>query len=109
MSEVISFRLNKNNLREAKALLVIQECRAKGYSLRQIITDALIKHDEAWSDPPTPNIDELNNKFNQLLEQLSNGDPRRITQPNTSIGQSELADQFIASIKKTAKQGIKIR
>jgi len=45
MSEVISFRLDKENLREAKALMILHEWRKNGYSLRQTITEALVSLD----------------------------------------------------------------
>ena len=46
MSKVISFRLNKNNPREAIAWHVLQARIAKGYSIRHIMTEALIKLDQ---------------------------------------------------------------
>lgn len=49
MSEVISFRLDPDNLREGEALRIIDEWREKGYPLRFILVEALI----ALSKPPT--------------------------------------------------------
>jgi hypothetical protein len=43
MSEVISFRLNKSNLREAQALEILKAWCSRGYSLRYVITEALLK------------------------------------------------------------------
>ena len=49
MSEVISFRLNKDNLRESKALLILQEWKAKGYSILQTLTEALLKLEQNYA------------------------------------------------------------
>jgi hypothetical protein len=40
MSEVISFRLDPDNAREALAITVLQTLQGKGYSLRYIMTEA---------------------------------------------------------------------
>jgi len=111
MSEVISFRLNKGNLREAKALLVLQEWRAQGYSIRRIITDALLKLDATQTEPHTNRLDELNDTLNQvnlLLKQLSYGDSAQSSNTDGRPENSRLADHFVASIKKSAKRGTKI-
>lgn len=77
MSEVISFRQNKDNPREAKALEILKARSAVGYKIRHIITDALLKLDDHRKSPSTiVALDELNDtliQVNQLLEQLENG------------------------------------
>ena len=42
MSEVISFRLNPENPREAQALEILRAKKSEGFSSRQVLTDALI-------------------------------------------------------------------
>jgi hypothetical protein len=42
MSEVISFRLDRNNPREAQALGVLKKGQEAGYSLRHVLTEALL-------------------------------------------------------------------
>ena len=108
MSEVISFRLDKNNLREAKALLILQEWRTKGYSIRRILTDALLKLDESHFGAPSLQIIELNDKFDQLLNQLTIGHPTQIINHQDKAQNPELADHFIASIRKAARTGMKL-
>lgn len=112
MSEVISFRLNKDNLREAQALLILQDWRAKGYNFRQTITEALIKLEAAQEEQPTIQFNDLNDalyRVNQLLEKLGNRDSSQNMKTDRYRGNSRLSDQFIVSIKKSAKNGMKIR
>ena len=46
MSEVISFRLNKNNPREARALMDIKSWQEEGHNIRYIVTEAFLRmHD----------------------------------------------------------------
>ena len=85
------------------SILVLQEWGTKGYSIRQIITDALIKLDEAQEEPPITQLDELYdtlNQVNHLLEQLGNGDSTHIIKSDRPAENSGLADHFIESIKK---------
>ena len=42
MSEVISFRLDPDNPREAQALKILRTKQAEGFSSRRVLTDALI-------------------------------------------------------------------
>ena len=51
MSDVISFRLNKENQREAKALEVLNAWIEKGFSTRHILTTALLELDHPGSEP----------------------------------------------------------
>ena len=46
MSDVISFRLDKDNPREEKARQVLKYWYEEGYSLRHIMTEALLRLDE---------------------------------------------------------------
>ena len=46
MSEVISFRLNPENSREAKALDTLKMWREEGYTLRHKITEAILRLDQ---------------------------------------------------------------
>jgi hypothetical protein len=42
MSQVISFRLDQNNPREAWALSVLSGMQEQGYQVRHILTEALV-------------------------------------------------------------------
>jgi hypothetical protein len=50
MSKVYSFRLDSENPREALAMDVINTWVSQGYSLRQILTDALINYQDKGND-----------------------------------------------------------
>ena len=111
MSEVISFRLNKDNLREAKALLVLQERKTKGLSIRHTITEALLELDQAEKGLDSTAIEglkEVLSQANHLLSQIESSNPYPITKDQVYAGNSILSESFIASVKKSAKTGIHI-
>jgi hypothetical protein len=111
MSEVISFRLNKNNLREAKALFIIQERRAKGYNLRQIITDALLMLDENNPEPSGTQLSEFQNtliQVNQLLSRIDRTGPDQAFLTDVPPDTPTLSDHFISAVKKNVKMGMKL-
>jgi DNA-directed RNA polymerase beta subunit len=112
MSEVISFRLNRDNLREAQALEILETWCLKGYGLRYVITEALLKLNDPGPDSvhdnPIPELSAVLNQVNQLLEQIGNGRYPLYPRQDENIPQSGLAESFVLSIKKAAKPGIKI-
>jgi hypothetical protein len=111
MSEVISFRLNQDNPREAQALEVLRTLCSDGYSIRQIITDALLKLYASKSKPMTIVLDELNETLSQvnlLLDQIGNGGHSKFTKRDNNQTCSGLTDTFIASVRKTARSGLKL-
>lgn len=95
MSEVISFRLNKDDLREANALLVLQEWRTRGYSIRQTIAEALnkldqngVEPDSTAVEPDSTALDELNEtlcQVNNLLRQIELGNSLPVGKIETTI------------------------
>jgi hypothetical protein len=112
MSEVISFRLNKDNLREAQALEILEAWCSKGYSLRYVITEALLKLNdpgpESMEDNNIPDLNAVLNQVNKLLEQIGNGGYPVFPRQDENTLHSSLAESFVLSIKKAAKPGIKI-
>ena len=111
MSEVISFRLNHDNLREAKTLLILQDWIAKGYSLRQIITDALLKLDKNEHDPESIMIGDLTealSKVNFWLMQIEGSEPPSVNYRRDGQQNDDLPDSFIASVKSSAKLGLEL-
>lgn len=112
MSKVISFRLSKENPREARALEVIKNCQKKGHGLCHIITEALLKLDEP---DPVPvydlRLEEINQTLNQVRNLLELAETRGAPlhgERDTNMCQSGLTDDFIASVKKAAKRGMKL-
>jgi len=110
MSEVISFRLNRENPREALALEVLKNRFRKGFSVRYVLTEALLKLDE--SEDASKNISyndlkEALHQVNQLLEQIGGGHNSTKARKDEPSTNSKLTANFINSIKKAAKPGVK--
>lgn len=112
MSGVISFRLNKDNLREAQALEILKAWCLKGYSVRFIITEALLKLDvpgsESTEDNKIPELNAILNQVNKLIEQIGNGGYPLFPKQDENTLQSGLADSLVLSIKKSVKPGLKM-
>ena len=109
MSEVISFRLNPDNPREAQALEILRTKQAEGFSSRRILTDALIGMVvEKGQDSLFP-IEEFNialEHVSGLLEQLNGGnhDHSQSTRPQVAA----LNDNFLNSVKIAARPGLNL-
>lgn len=110
MSEVISFRLDKTNPRETQALEILNVWIAKGYSIRFILTKALLELDH----DSNPTLSQSGRELNMLLDQIGHLlEIVRINEFSTSIKQSPdleqpiLREAFITSIKLGVKPGIK--
>jgi len=112
MSDVISFRLDKDNPREEKARQVLKAWFENGYSLRYIMTEALLRLDLSQRDQvDSVDLNEVNGKLdhiNQLLEWMGNTQPNSVTKNNTDAFQDKLPDTFLTSIKQSAKPGLKL-
>jgi len=64
MSKVISFRLNPDNQRDAKAIAILQDWLSRGFSTRHTITEALL-------NLPSPNSEAADNSvLNDLSQQI---------------------------------------
>jgi len=71
MSEVISFRLDKDNPREKRALEILKTWCGDGYSVRYILTEALVRLDDSKAALEDQN--ETLNQVSQLLRKLEDG------------------------------------
>ena len=111
MSEVISFRLNKDTPREAQALEVLNTWIRKGFSARYIITKALLELDHPGSDlemsQDNRDLDLVIDQFDQLFEIVKAIKANPITRQDLDPEQPILHESFLASIKLGAKPGIK--
>jgi|WetSurMetagenome_2_1015567.scaffolds.fasta_scaffold819757_1 hypothetical protein len=106
MSEVFSFRLDEKNPREAQAMGVIKALAEKGYSLRQIIIEALLLlgDQEQHSPEKTDDITKTVERLFSLVERLEGRlEPRQ----KVIKEKSELNDSFLSSVKLAAKSGLK--
>lgn len=109
MSEVISFRLDPQNPREAKALKVIHSWRQEGFSTRQILVEALEKLELNSNLTCLEGFADMNEKLDKLINMLSFGFEGRETEyVDVADCESphELSGQFMTTIKMTAKSGI---
>ena len=107
MSEVISFRLNPDNPREAQALEILRAKQAEGFSSRRVLTDALIGMVSKKGQEMLFPIDEFNTALEQvsgLLEHLNgvNHDQSQSTRPKVVA----LNDNFLSSVKIAARPGL---
>ena len=112
MSKIVSFRLSKENPREAQAYEVLKARYDKGYSIRHTITEALLKLDEPGLDSVMgASLDDINKTLNQvreLLERIGNDDNSSQKSQNPGPYYSGLTDNFILSIRKVSKPGIRL-
>lgn len=109
MSEVISFRLDNTNPREAQALGVLNTCTDKGFSIRFILTTALIElehiNPELEMNMDNRELGLVLDQINQLLE-IVKANP--IAVQSTNMEQPILRESFLASIKQGVRPGIKL-
>ena len=108
MSEVISFRLDRENPREAQALAVLTKGQEAGYSLRHILTEALLALEAAAEDEQAVALalTEVAGRLEQILEhfQLTGSVP--IRPPDDQQEQAALAESFVLSVKRAARPGL---
>lgn len=111
MSEVISFRLDPRNPREAKALQVLEEMITKGYSVRFVISEALILSRCYESDSERVENDlDIQTTLRELTKMLANiqtGELSVKSSSSVSLKHENLGDSFINSIKLSSKPGLK--
>ena len=111
MSEVISFRLNKDKHREARAFKILRRWQEEGRNTRYIITEALLRLED--SDKDGLNVEmlaELNEKLDrvcQIFELIEYETISGVISLNQSILTTKLSDGFLTAIKETARSGIK--
>lgn len=108
MSEVISFRLDSNNPREAEALAVLASHQERGYSARQIMTEALLKYAQGdESDDLQIQLAEILTAMQRVGEQVER--IQKLSIPSTGPReerQAILSDAFKLSVKTAAKPGV---
>jgi hypothetical protein len=106
MSDVFSFRLESKNPREAQAEEVIEAWAKQGYSLRHIVTEALLllgKHDVNATD--LNDITETVDRLSRLVDKLE--DHFEIVKLDHPAN-AELSAAFLSSVKMSVKPGVKI-
>ena len=111
MSDVISFRLDKDNPREEKARQVLKAWYEEGYSLRYFMTEALLKlYEQHLAPVEEAMLEEVNenlNRISQLLERIGNSQSLGVAELVGEPAQAELTAGFIGMIRRGAKSGLK--
>jgi len=106
MREVFSFRLNNKNPHEAQAREVIETWVKQGYSLRNILTEALLLLGNQGDDSiKSGDITETVTRLSLLVERLEG---RLDVGQHHPQAKSELSESFRSSIKMAAKPGVRI-
>ncbi len=113
MSEVISFRLDPNNPREAQALAVLEQGKAAGYKARHILTEALLALEASAEDEQQvlSALAEVSQRMEQIrdaLESLQQGNCVPVQPRGGQIEEAVLAESFLLSVKSAARPGIQI-
>ncbi len=108
MSEVISFRLDPNNSREADALQILARCQEQGYSVRHVLTEALLKFDQAGMEQVLQlQMDEILSGLNGVRDRLDRIQASGVQRTHPSEEkQAVLSNAFVLSVKSAAKPGI---
>jgi hypothetical protein len=111
MSEVISFRLDATNPREARALEILNGWIEQGYSIRFILVQALLALDhtgpEQSKSVDSRDMELVLNQIGLLLELLKAREPNLGVHQDPDCEPSGLQENFLAAIKQSAKPGIK--
>ena len=101
MSKVYSFRLSDENPREVQARKVIEARMEEGYSIRYLVTDALVSFSqnkngrEDWS--------ALMEYLENIIQKIETREYKQDVNPEDS----NLPSLFVDAVKKSAKSGIR--
>ncbi|MBZ0314871.1 MAG: hypothetical protein K8L91_00525 [Anaerolineae bacterium] len=118
MSRVVSFRLDEDIVEEGQALEILEAWQAKGYSIRQIMTWALMalegaepQNNSAPDGETGATIAELKSVLGQAQEFLEvlrdmKAMPDEVKLPSQQ--KPILSDTFMASVKKAVRPGLKL-
>lgn len=110
MSKVLSFRLDPNNEREASAIAVLIAWQNKGYSLRLIIAEALLKMDNCKGNSSDEQISILSKKLDVISDQIQSIGIKNLNIENTKRESclSELSQHFVDTIIVSLKPGVRL-
>jgi hypothetical protein len=108
MSRMIGFRLDPANPREARALDVLEAWQEQGYSLRHVLTEALLRLDEDEASNTVSVLQETLAQLTQLLEELRDRPYTIPAAPVDSLSHAALTDAFIGSVRQAARSGLKL-
>jgi len=110
MSEVISFRLCRDNPRESEALAVLRRKQEQGYGIRQVLVEALINLEQDNTDEQITllagQLIAAIREANNLVEHMQHN---QVVTTSTVEPEHKnaLSDGFVMSVKKAAKPGFR--
>lgn len=111
MSRVISFRLCRDNPREAQALEMLQQRQEQGFSTRQILLEALLSlsSDANTSDlnDIAARLEDVLNEANDYIARLQNGQSVTGTMATAPSELPSVSEGFKLSVRKAAKSGVR--
>ena len=108
MSKVISFRLNSDNSRDAKALAILQDWLSQGFSTRHTITEALLNLNSTNSEITDNSVlIDLSRQINELLNSIES-DVKLNKPKGDTLSQVKLSEGFVSSVQKIAKPGLRM-
>ena len=102
MSKVYSFRLDVDNPREAQAESVINTWISQGFSLRHILTEALINYQDKGNGERE--WERVYDQLSDLVRELEGDKGIKESISDSSI----LPANFVGAMKEAAKEGIKM-
>ena len=107
-SRMMGFRLDPDNPREAQALLVLSQWQEEGYSIRHILTEALIRLGETEAKPDTDMTDILSalQAISQQIGELAI--PPAYPGPASAEPKAALTDAFLLAVKGAARPGVSL-
>jgi hypothetical protein len=111
MSQVISFRLDPDNPREGKALVVLSKRQEQGYRVRHILTEALLSlaegDQQSEMEQQMASVLAVLTEIRAILEQLQQ---RGVVEPvkRDQNTEEQVSEAFIVSVKSAAKPGIRL-
>lgn len=105
MSKIISFRLNEMNIRESQALEILKGWLDQGYSVRRVIVEALIRYDTNNQNNGKNDLDDLEEKLTKIIRLFESGGFEK--KSTASAEQAELRTEFVSSIRRSIKPGIR--
>jgi hypothetical protein len=118
MSRVVSFRLDDEVYEERQALAILEVWQARGYSIRQIMTWALMALEGLEPPGSQPRLDgresqqtvaELRAVLGQAQEFLEALRDLRAVPPQVKVPsqpQPVLSEAFLAAVKKAVRPGL---
>jgi hypothetical protein len=98
MSKVYSFRFSEDNPREVQARIIIEAREQKGYSLRQIIVEALLN---SYEDEKG-----INNILEQIMQSISNMECSLSGGEPSKQDMRALSTSFLCAMKGSVKTGL---